>query len=196
MERNHRRSIRLKGFDYSQPGYYFVTVCTWGRECVLGKIYGSVMLPNTMGKIASKIGHDLPNHFANIEIDRWLIMPNHLHGIIRVLEDNQNKDADKYRGLMNQTPTVKKYSDRGYDYGQWIMMKKPEMTLGKVIRFFKAKSALEIRNKLSNSFSWQRNYFEHIIRDQHELFRIRDYILENPAKWMSDEDNPCHGKEK
>lgn len=196
MERYHRRSIRLKGFDYSQPGYYFVTVCTWDRECLLGEICGSEMLLNVMGKIASAIWHDIPNHFANIEIDRCMIMPNHVHGVIRILEENQNKDAAKYRGLMNQTPTLKQSSDRGYDFDQWIMMKKSEMTLGKIIRFFKAKSALEIRNKMGNSFCWQRNYFEHIIRDQHELFRIRDYIMENPAKWMSDEDNPCHGKEK
>lgn len=89
---------------------------------------------------------------------------------------------------MNQTPTVKLGSD------EWIMMKNPELTLGKIVRYYKARSALMVRNNMNISFYWQRNYYEYIIRDEYELSRIRKYIDLNPVNWSRDEDNPVNGK--
>lgn len=186
LEKYHRRSIRLKGYDYSRPGYYFVTICTRERECLLGEITSSTMLLNEMGKMAERTWNEIATHFPNVVMDQCMIMPNHFHGIIRILEQIQYKRADLVRGLMNQTPTPNQFPD------DWILTKNPKITLGKILRFFKAKSALEIRNKTGNSFYWQRNYFEYIVRDKSELFRIRNYIRENPVNWPMDEDNPLN----
>jgi REP element-mobilizing transposase RayT len=192
LERHHRRSIRLKGFDYSHPGYYFVTICTKDRECLLAEISDSKIYLNEIGKMSDRIWHEIPEHFPNAAVDQFIVMPNHLHGIIQILEKNQNKDTAKERGLMNQAPTLQRSSDCDFNSVQWIMMKNQALGLGKIIRFFKARSALEIRNKKSISFYWQRNYFEHIVRDKSELFRIRNYIRENPVNWSMDEDNPLN----
>ena len=192
MERYHRRSIRLKGFDYSRTGYYFVTVCTRERECLLGEISDYKINLNEMGKMAEKMWHEIPTHFPNFVLDQCMIMPNHLHGIIRILEENHNKGTDTEKGLMNQTPTLQRTSDCDYNSTQWIMMKNYAVTLGKIIRFFKARSTQAIRKNMGISFYWQRNYYEHVIDDENELSRIREYIRENPANWPIDEDNPIN----
>ncbi len=162
----------------------------------MGEISGSKMNVNEIGKMSDRIWHEIPEHFPNAAVDQFIIMPNHLHGIIKIIEKNQNKDAVKEmglmtgRGLINQTPIHNQFPD------DWIMMKNPAMILGKIIRFFKAKSALEIRNKVNISFYWQRNYYEHIIYDTNELIRIRKYIQNNPVNWLNDEDNPENKKKK
>jgi len=190
LEKYHRRSIRLKGYDYSQPGYYFKTVCTRERECLLGEIFGSAMLLNEMGKMAERTWLEISTYFPFVSIDKYMGMPNHFHGVIKIEAQNKRKDLYDCRGLMNQTPTPNQFPD------DWILTKNPKITLGKIIRFFKAKSALEIRNKMGNSFCWQRNYFEHIVRDKSELFRIREYIRDNPGNWPMDEDNPINGMKR
>jgi putative transposase len=196
LEKYRRRSIRLKGYDYSKPGYYFVTLCTKDRECILGEIASSKMILNEMGKMVDCIWRELPIYFLFISIGQYIIMPNHFHGIIKI--DDQNKDLHNCRGLINQTPTgnqtqkinLPPTSDQIPD--DWMMMKNPKITLGKIVRYFKAKSAVEIRNKMGNSFCWQRNYHEHIINDENELTHIRKYIQDNPVNWINDEDNPIN----
>jgi putative transposase len=154
----------------------------------LGDVSEFKMNMNEIGKMSDKIWHEIPEHFPNAAMDQFIIMPNHFHGIIRILEENQNKDAARNWGLMNQTPTADQISDG------WIIMKNPATTLGKIIRYYKAKSVLEIRNKINISFYWHRNYYEHVIRDGNELSRIRKYINENPTNWLLDEDNPVNRK--
>jgi putative transposase len=167
-----------------------VTICTKDRECVLGEISGSKMNLNEIGKVSDRIWHEIPEHFPNAEMDQLVVMPNHLHGIIEIKEQKNCGDSASHRGLItgrgliNQTPTPDQISD------DWILMKNPKITLGKIVRFFKAKSALEIRSKMGNYFCWQRNYYEHIIHEKNELSRIRKYIRENPVNWPVDEDNP------
>ena len=103
-------------------------------------------------------------------------MPNHLHGIIHIIHDNN------CGGLINQTPKT--------DVNHWIMMKDPNITLGKIIRYFKAKSTRFIRQDGYKIFAWQRNYYEHIIQNIKSLQTIRRYIVKNPLKWDLDKDNP------
>lgn len=129
---------------------------------------------------------ELPDRFPAVLIDQFVVMPNHLHGIIRIMEHIQNGKAAECGGLMNQTPTPKRASD------EWNMMKNPGMTLGKIVRYYKARSALKIKTMMNVSFYWQRNYYEHIIRDENELLRIRKYINLNPVSWPQDEDNPVN----
>ncbi len=133
-EKHHRRSIRLQNYDYSQAGAYFITICTHKRKCVLGNVVNGVMILNKQAKIVSECWHDLSNHFPEIELDIFTIIPNHVHGII-VLHN--------CRGLINQTPTNQIPTDQtraNQTPTNWILMKNPEQTVGKIIRHFKAKS--------------------------------------------------------
>jgi putative transposase len=166
-----RRSIRLQGYDYSQPGAYFVTICTRDRECVLGDVTECEMRLNDIGRRAQAAWEALPTRFADIILDAFTIMPNHIHGIIIVgaqfIAPNHSTVAQ--RGAMNRAPT-----------------------LGEIVRTYKAVSTHLIRRTVNSRFAWQRNYYEHVIRDDHSLVRIRDYIANNPARWAEDEENPEH----
>ena len=176
-----------------------MTICTKDRECILGETASSKMILNEMGKVVDCIWREIPVSFPFVVIDLYTIMPNHLHGIIFIKKQNNCEDLESYRGLktgrglINQTPTGHQTYSPNPISNEWIMMKNPATVLGKIIRFFKAKSVLKIRNKMNDSFCWQRNYYEHIIRDENELSGIREYIKLNPANWLVDEDNPVNG---
>ncbi len=180
-EIHHRRSIRLKDYDYSQAGAYFVTICTKERECFFGNVIDDRVILSEIGKVARKGWLDIPLNFQNLELDEFMVMPNHIHGII-IFNDG--------RGLINQAPTNQTPTDT------WILMKNPEQTLGKIIRFYKARTSNSIHDKWHPDFKWQRNYYEHIIRNEKELNSIREYIRYNPLKWDEDEENPDREKRK
>jgi REP element-mobilizing transposase RayT len=161
---HYRKSIRLKEFDYSTAWWYYVTICTKNHSKEFGTVTNSFAELNDNGKIVLENWKYLQSHFANVELDQFIIMPNHLHGIVII---NQSM------GLINQTPTDQ----------DWIMMKNPSLTLGKIIRFLKARSSRMIHAAGNTSFQWQRNYYEHIIRNEKDLYNIRKYIINNPLKW-------------
>ncbi len=164
-----RRSIRLKGYDYSQAGAYFVTICTKDRECLFGDITNGEMQLNIMGTVVQQYWNKIPRHFPNTAIDEFIVMPNHVHGII-CIETN-------FVGAIHELPL--------HEYKR----QRRKMLLPKIIGWFKMQSAKQInqiRNTRSNPV-WQRNYYEHIIRNEQELNTIRKYILTNPLKWELDE---------
>ena len=160
-ERHHRRSIRLRGFDYSQPGAYFVTVVTQERACLFGEVARGEIRLNEYGEIVRAYWNDLPRHYPNVGLDAFCVMPNHVHGIIVLV-----------RAGFKPAPT-------GH-------------ALTEIIRAFKTFSARRINaiRKRQRVALWQRNYYEHIIRDGDSLDRIRNYIAENPLRWDSDRENP------
>ena len=167
----HRRSIRLKGYDYKQAGAYFVTVCTRGRECLFGWVTDCEMRLNDIGRKVRSAWEELPTRFADMSLDAFIVMANHIHGIIRVgaqfIAPHQSTPAQE--GAMNRAPT-----------------------LGEIVRTYKSVSTRLIRRTVNSDFAWQRNYCEHVIRDDRSLERIRDYIVNNPARWAEDEENPDH----
>lgn len=169
-DKYHRRSIRLKDYDYSQPGGYFVTVCTKNRECMFGEIIDGAMDLNDLGEIVQKCWKDLPDHFPHIELDTFTIMPSHVHGII-MLHNNVGAQLiapeSTIQGMINHAPT-----------------------LGQIIRTFKATTTRFIRRDISTRFNWQRNYYEHVIRNEKSLAEIREYITNNPFRSEDDEENP------
>jgi putative transposase len=163
----HRRSIRLKGYDYSSPGAYFVTVVTNGHKCIFGKIKDNEMQLGDLGIIAQECWMQLPDHFIDIEVIPFVVMPNHLHGIITIHENDR-------RGTIYRAPTTEKF-------GQPAVGSIPT-----IMRTYKAAvSRLAVR-KLGIVKIWQRNYYEHIIRDQTGLESIINYILTNPIHWSDD----------
>jgi len=188
-QRHHRRSIRLKGYDYTQPGGYFITICTYQRECLLGEIIDDEMVLNPAGEIVQHAWDDLPNHFPNVVLDQFCIMPNHVHGIVILKElpagwdDDLNTAGSSRRGGSQTRPY---YDD------QPINPKNQHHGLPEIVRAFKSFSSRRINELMESPGvpTWQRNYYEHIIRNRRELNAIRNYILANPLNWKLDQDNP------
>lgn len=163
-----RKSIRLKAYDYSQPGGYFVTICTKDRENLFGEISDGKMIQNEYATILRRCWEDLPHHYPNIELDAFVVMPNHVHGIVIILDDFPVGE-----GLKPSPTSTKRYS------------------LTEIVRAFKTFSARRI-NEMRNTPGtpiWQRNYFEHIIRNESSLNRIREYIVTNAERWEFDQEN-------
>jgi REP element-mobilizing transposase RayT len=156
-------STRLQEYDYSSPGAYFITVCTINREYYFGEIADGKMILNNFGKIVLDCWHDLPNHYANIILDEFVIMPNHIHGII----------------CINNVETgLKPVSTTKTNHG-----------LSEFVRALKTFSSRRINTnrKTSGYPLWQSRFHEHIIRNEPELHKIREYIINNPLNWETDE---------
>jgi putative transposase len=158
---HRRRSIRLAGYDYSQCGYYFITVCTQKRRCLFGEIEKDKMILNDAGQMISRWWNELKNKYANIEIGEYVVMPNHCHGIINIVGT-----AD---GEVQGRPI--------YKMVQWFKT----MTTNEYIHNVKQNHWEPFDGKL-----WQRNYYEQIVRDETSLRRICEYIANNPCQWQQD----------
>lgn len=173
---HHRRSIRLKGYDYSQAGLYFVTICCQDRICRFGKIENGEMILNPNGEIAHNEWIKLSERFPNMELDAFQIMPNHIHGII-LLKNPVGAGFtpapnDDNRATARVAPTV-------------------APTVGDIVGAYKslvANGCLEIYKSHNETMGklWQRNYYEHIIRNEQSYQNISQYIINNPAKWNDD----------
>lgn len=165
---HHRQSIRLKGYDYSKEGLYFITICTHERECLFGDIADEEIKLNDAGKIANECWLEIPNHFPNVILHEFIIMPNHVHGIIE-LKTIANVGAKNFSPLPNQTP-----------------FKSPSKTIGSIVRGYKIAVTKWFRNNTVIQTAWQRNYHDHINRNQQSYETIANYIINNPAKWGDD----------
>lgn len=165
-EIHHRRSIRLKDYDYSQSGAYFVTVCTKDKECLLGEINNGNIKLNEAGKVAFTVWSELTNRYSSIELDEYIVMPNHFHGIVLFVGAGLALPDTHKAGAASSAPT-----------------------LGDIMRVFKSISAIKINRLIDreNRPLWQRNYYEHILRNEIELEKIREYIINNPLNWAEDE---------
>jgi putative transposase len=165
---SNRQSHRLKDYDYSQPGAYFVTIATQNHRCIFGKISDSIVSLSSLGRIVQECWHRLPNHFPLIDVEPFIVMPNHVHGIITISEGG-------CRGTIYRAPT--KYEKFG----------KPMIgSLPTIIRTYKAAVTRQSNNELGVKNIWQRNYYDHIIRNEQEYTNIYDYIVSNPRNWDVD----------
>ena len=165
-----RSSIRLKNYDYSQPGAYFVTICTQNRSCLFGEINEGELLLADPGRMIAMWWLELSSKFPTASLDSYVVMPNHIHGII--CTDNE-MDSITGQGAHAGAPLPTVI--------QWFKT----MTTNAYIRGVKSGSFPPFEGKL-----WQRNYYEHVIRNERELKSIRLYISQNPAKWHLDRENP------
>ena len=198
---HHRHSIRLKGYDYTQQGAYFVTICTHQRNCLFGEIVDGEMKLNTNGEIARGSWLSIPRHFQNVELDEFVIMPNHLHGIILIV-NNAEVEFSEVEGEalaisndQNQQNLSRQCFAPTVNTGETIKINgtKPQ-SLAAIIQNYKSVSTRQINriNKAQGSVIWQRNYYEHIIRDEEALNNIRQYIFNNPINWVEDKENPAN----
>ena len=157
-----RKNPRLSGYDYSNAGYYFVTICTHKRECFFGKIIDDAMCLNDAGRMIMSAWTDLPQRFDQVDLDSFIVMPNHLHGIIVL--------------------------DKG-------------IPLSRVIQVFKSIGTTEyirgVRQQGWKSFDqslWLRSFHDHVIRNDQDLLRVQEYIMNNPLQWAIDDENPDRTK--
>ena len=184
-EKQHRRSVRLKGYDYSSPGAYFVTVCAWNRECMFGDIINGELKLNEYGKVIRREWIHTGDIRSNVELDEFIVMPNHFHGILVINHRiNLLRTGLMRGGVLQYAPTGKG-------------LRSPSQTIGAIIRGVKSAvtKSINILRKTPGMPVWQRNYFEHVIRNEKELCRIREYIRINPLQWDIDEENPENIKE-
>jgi len=163
----HRRSIRLRDYDYSSPGAYFVTMVTKGHKCIFGKIIDSVVTMYDLGRIAYDCWFNLTDHFPHIDVNPFIVMPNHVHGIITIIENDR-------RGTIYRAPTMEQFG------------KPVAGSLPTIIRTYKAAVSRLAKKELGCTDVWHRNYYEHIIRNQTDLDAITAYILTNPSHWFTD----------
>ena len=208
---HHRRSIRLKGYDYSRCGAYFVTLCAHKRAMMFGQIIDGTMELNGAGKMTDKWWQKIPEKF-NAQLDEYIIMPNHLHGIIVIVRaDPYIYPAKKFQHPVGADPCVcpdktvnlKEKSEHIPIEGEHIPIEGEHMgsPLHSIVQWFKTMTTNEyIINVKNNNWPpfdkkiWQRNYYERIIRNEKECRRIRQYIMDNPLKWEFDTENPKHIK--
>ncbi|MCK6555854.1 transposase [Candidatus Binatia bacterium] len=235
-EGDRRRSIRLKGYDYQQQGGYFITICTQNRAFLFGDVVNGDMRLNDAGRLIQSVWNDMPTFYRGVETDEFVVMPNHVHGIIVLVRATPRGRPDGRDDAVGATPrgrpdgrdavgatprgrpdgrdavgatprgrpdgrddavgATPRGRPDGRDAGQ-ARGPAPTMSLGDVVHRFKTMTTRRYADAVKQSgwpaFAgrlWQRNYYEHIIRNEESLNRIRRYILDNPARWASDRENP------
>ena len=183
---HHRRSIRLRGYDYSHGGAYFVTIVTQGGACLFGEVLEAQMQMNEAGSMVQEVWWGLSQRFAGVEVGSMVVMPNHLHGVIALYEpvgaplvgaqSRGNRATVDNRATTRVAPTL------GSVVGAF-----KSLTTVEYVRGVRARGWAPFRGRL-----WQRNYYEHIVRGDKSLERIEQYILDNPANWYLDKENPLN----
>jgi REP element-mobilizing transposase RayT len=183
-----RRSVRLKGYDYSQAGGYYVTIVTLGRECLFGEVVAAEMRLNALGRIADECWRAIPEHFPNVTLGEHIVMPNHVHGIIWIHDDLGGGTIYRAPTTLNRAPTPNRAPANRMDaFG------KPTVgSLPTIVRSFKSSVTRRAGRESNTANIWQRNYHDHILRDQADYEHAGGYILDNPSQWEEDADHPAH----
>jgi REP element-mobilizing transposase RayT len=214
---HQRRSIRLKGYDYATPGAYFVTVCTHERECLFGDIVDGVMRLNEAGRMVNTVWDEIPAHYPGIDVDAFIVMPNHIHGIVAIVgaaprgrpgpEPSNVTVGAAPRGRPGPEPSnvTVGAAPRGRPGPEQSKNGQPQgvaptavgLSLPEVVNRFKTMTTKRYADGVKQNGwpvfpgkLWQRNYYERVIRNVNELSAIREYITRNPQQWSMDTDNP------
>lgn len=187
-----RKTTRLKSHDYSMPGAYFVTICAQDRNCLFGKVENGKMRLNDIGQMVDMWWGKISDRYGNISADEYVIMPNHIHGIINIVGA-----IPRNRPINNVKNETIIHGNMGENMVSPLRISNTYNGLGRYVSWFKRMSTTEYIQHVKNdnwpSFDgriWQRNYYEHVIRNDMELNRVRQYIIENPLKWDMDLENP------
>lgn len=167
---HHRKSIRLRGYDYTQAGLYFITICTHARLPLLGDIVDAEIRLNEAGLMVEKFWRAIPEHFPSATLDEFIVMPNHVHGIITVGANDVG--ANDYLPLQSDGPPQPKHGT--------------SRTIGSIVRGFKIGVTKWFRGNTDVHMVWQRNYYEQIIRNEEAYLKIAEYIQTNPQRWKED----------
>ena len=185
---HHRRSIRLKGYDYSRAGLYFITICTHDNVCLFGKIKNGEMVLNHAGRMVKTVWNEIPDFYEQFDVHQFVVMPNHFHGIIEIVSIPKSVGAGPCACPNNVHLSHDGQSIKGQPQGV-----APTMSLFDIVRRFKTLTTKRyIDGVKKNNWTristklWHRNYYEHIIRDEKSYVQISEYIQTNPLKWKDD----------
>lgn len=169
-----RKSIRLNGYDYASEGLYFLTLCCYMNQHLFGKVIKGQMQLNNAGKVAYALWLEIPKHFPEVKLHDFVVMPNHIHGIIEIVNGDSKVDSMK---LVEQHSIAVK---------QKGLLRSPSRTIGSIVRGYKIGVTKWFRQNSFVEVVWLRNYYEHIIRDDEAYNNISQYIRNNPRKWQED----------
>ncbi len=179
-------SARLQNWDYGWNASYFVTICTQNRECYFGDVMDGKMQLSEIGNLAKKYWQEIPQHFPFVQLDAFVVMPNHVHGIILIdkpqnVENGCNVYVETRHCLVSTTPT----NDEPKTIGQKRFQNQGKNTLSSIIGSYKSVVTKNAR-KIHAGFAWQSRFHDHIIRNNESFEKIKSYIIENPLKWNDD----------
>ena len=173
------RSIRLPDWDYKSDGAYFITICVKNRECVFGKIVNGKMVLSEIGEIVQRYWYEIPDHFDNVQLDEFVVMPNHFHGIVIICDSRRRDVACNVSTMACNVST-----------GNIMSRISPRSnSLSAIIRSFKSAVSNWCHKNGFEFFQWQSRFYERIIRNEKELNFVREYIANNPLKWDVDRNN-------
>lgn len=204
--RPYRRSLRLQNYDYRSTGAYFITVCAQDRACLFGRIDGFDLTLSDAGAMLIEQWQQMPSRFPSIRLDAFVIMPNHLHGIVILTQEESDKDrplvgAPLVGARANDDRPLVPYTDPPPPFAAAPATSSTNgrlPTIGDVIGAFKSQTTLAYGHGVRHlgwppfrGRLWQRNYYEQVIRNEASLQRIREYIAHNPARWAEDRENPA-----
>lgn len=179
---HHRKSIRLRGYDYTQAGAYFITLVTYQRICLFGEWVAEEIKPSKIGNMVISEWKRIERRFLTVELDEWVIMPNHFHGIIVLSEPMGKGQIEKQPGNESFQAPHTASEER---FGSPVKGSVPT-----IIRSFKSSVTQKAQWMGMMTPIWQRNYYEHVIRNEDELDQTRLYIQDNPRRWLEDAENP------
>ena len=182
-------STRLQEWDYSNNGYYFITICTKNKIPSLGKIDDGIIVLSEIGKIVEQEWLMTEKVRENVQFDIWTMMPNHIHAIIIINNPTPNHNTVEKHGDASQSHTNRRNNTETHRHASLRNGKQDAriQNVSNIIRQFKSIKTQRIHRKISSAFSWQARFYEHIIRSQKSLDNIREYIVNNPLKWELDE---------
>ncbi|HRE40977.1 MAG TPA: transposase [Ignavibacteria bacterium] len=175
-----RKSIRLKDFDYSKEGLYFITICVHNHECLFGKIENDNLLLNELGKVANNFWIEIPNHFPSVELHEFIIMPNHIHGIIEIV-GTQNNEFNPIVGTRHGVSKTANKDEYKHQFSKPI-----PGSISTIINQYKSSVKRWCNKNGHKYFQWQSRFYDHIIRSDFDYQNISNYIIHNPAKWDED----------
>lgn len=170
------KSARLQTWDYRWAGAYFITICTQKRSYYFGEIKNGQMQLSPIGLIADILWHEIKNHFKNVELGEFVLMPNHIHGVIIITNDNIN-DNDNVSGQSNRSKTKTIGQQRFQNIGK--------NSISSIVGSYKS-AVTKHAHRLNFDFAWQTRFHDHIIRDDKSFQHINNYIINNPANWQGD----------
>jgi|SRR5699024_7311723 len=178
----NRKSIRLKGWDYRNPGLYFITICTDERRHHFGEIQNGMMGLSVPGCVAWHFWREVPDHQSNVVLDEFVVMPNHLHGIIGI---ESQEEAVGTVGTLHATSV----QNENLANDEMSSLSPDAGSLSTIIRSYKSAITRWCNANSHEYFAWQSRFYDHIIRNEESLQRIRKYIRDNPLKWQIDQEN-------
>lgn len=196
------KSLRLKEYDYSQPGAYFTTICVKERKCLFGEVSGDEMILNEAGKIAQNEIISIPTHYENVEIGEYVVMPNHVHMVVYIYDlsgvgqattPTRSEKGVRPNGVNKAMPPTGSEKGVGPNGVNKAMTTAKNIRLQDVVGSYKSGASREIRKINGHEdFKWQRYFHDHVVRTDRALENISDYIRMNPAKWTEDIENELY----